>query len=172
MTDASSPVPAVERDDEFTSTDAVRLWEYEQAFPVQAAEPKTPQAESQGKRAGRTGGAIPPTGAKSIVQQLADSLAREAELHRTVAQLKADLADMTSRWDDEGTRANELQAELEAVPSAILGASYGAPSSWGGPNPPGWHLTDHCSPRDASMHDNGINDAFRAFRLACSEDKL
>lgn len=138
-------------------------------FPVQAAEPKTPQAESQGERAGRTGGAIPPTGAKSIAQQLADSLAREAELHRVVAQLKTDLADMTSRWDDEGSRANEVEAAVEAIPAAILSASYGAPSSWRGQNPPGWHLADQCSPRDASMHDNGINDAFRAFRLALSE---
>ena len=62
------------------------------------------------------------------------------------------------------TEAGADLFDIAAV--AVLRASYGAPSTWGAANPPGWHLPDACSPRDASMHDNGVNDAFSAVREA------
>lgn len=46
---------------------------------------------------------------------------------------------------------------------AINSRRFGPPSSWPtNGRPKGWHLERPCTPTDASMHDNGINDALMA----------
>lgn len=55
-------------------------------------------------------------------------------------------------------------AALEWASQATLVCSYGPPSSWEGKNPRRWQLPDPCSPRDASMHDNGCMDVFKKIR--------
>lgn len=46
---------------------------------------------------------------------------------------------------------------------AIGSKRYGPPSTWPVKDrPEGWHLEEPCTPHDAAMHDNGINDALLA----------
>jgi len=45
---------------------------------------------------------------------------------------------------------------------AIVRARFGPPSHWGADRPEGWHLDRPCTPEEASMHDNGCNDALMA----------
>ena len=61
-------------------------------------------------------------------------------------------------------RADGERAGLEKAAKAALQCRYGPPSMWKAENPAGWLLDDTCSPRDASMHDNGCVDAFKAIR--------
>jgi hypothetical protein len=51
---------------------------------------------------------------------------------------------------------------IEACKRAIVGVRFGPPSHWEGASPKGWHLDRPCTPEEASMHDNGCNDAFKA----------
>lgn len=46
---------------------------------------------------------------------------------------------------------------------AIAKKRFGPPSMWEVKGrPKGWHLDRECTPQDASMHDNGVNDALMA----------
>lgn len=51
---------------------------------------------------------------------------------------------------------------IDACKRAAVTAWYGAPSNWGGGEPRGWHLSRPCTPHEAAMHDNGVNDAIKA----------
>jgi hypothetical protein len=64
------------------------------------------------------------------------------------------------------TEAEIRADERERCIQAISRKRFGPPSSWINPQRPvGWHMVDReCTPWDASMHDNGINDAHRAIR--------
>lgn len=86
---------------------------------------------------------------------------------------------MNRSRDELATRVLELMEEVgrvrealeraearafDAAVSACTGAAYGPPSGWGADRPRGWHLPEPCSPRDASMHDNGCMDSARRIR--------
>jgi hypothetical protein len=43
----------------------------------------------------------------------------EAKLHRQIAALQEELAGALIRWDEEGTRANNLQTEVERLENII-----------------------------------------------------
>lgn len=46
---------------------------------------------------------------------------------------------------------------------AINSRRFGPPSNWPvNGRPKGWHLEEPCTPTQAAMHDNGINDALMA----------
>lgn len=55
------------------------------------------------------------------------------------------------------------EAERRTIFHAIANKRYGSPSTWSVKDrPEGWHLEEPCTPQDAAMHDNGINDALMA----------
>ena len=56
------------------------------------------------------------------------------------------------------------QDDINRCTEVIVSMLYGPPSSWKGSLPPRWHLDRPCTPRDASMHDNGCYDAILAIR--------
>lgn len=63
------------------------------------------------------------------------------------------------------------EIERRKIFSAIASRRYGPPSTWpvkGRPH--GWHLERPCTPEEACMHDNGINDALMALN-EISRDK-
>lgn len=50
--------------------------------------------------------------------------------------------------------------EISDLFKAINAKRFGPPSHWEVKgHPKGWHLQRDCTPHEASMHDNGINDA-------------
>lgn len=63
-----------------------------------------------------------------------------------------------------------MDAEVKRlIFQAINAKRFGPPSHWEVKDrPKGWHLVRPCTPTDASMHDNGINDAL----VAINELKL
>ncbi len=53
--------------------------------------------------------------------------------------------------------------ERRTLFKAINDRRFGPPSRWPVKGRPrGWHLERPCTPEEASMHDNGINDALMA----------
>lgn len=52
------------------------------------------------------------------------------------------------------------EEEKSTLFKAINAKRFGPPSHWEVKGrPKGWHLQRDCAPHEASMHDNGINDA-------------
>jgi hypothetical protein len=63
------------------------------------------------------------------------------------------------------------QEERRTIFRAIFSRRYGPPSTWPVKGRPrGWHLERPCTPTDASMHDNGINDALMALNEMALEE--
>lgn len=53
--------------------------------------------------------------------------------------------------------------ERSSLFKAINNKRFGPPSNWEiEGRPDGWHMDRPCTPEEASMHDNGINDALTA----------
>jgi hypothetical protein len=56
-----------------------------------------------------------------------------------------------------------MESERRRIFRAIASRRFGAPSTWHiNGRPDGWHLDRPCTPEEACMHDNGINDALMA----------
>jgi hypothetical protein len=62
-----------------------------------------------------------------------------------------------------GEIARAVDDAIGECRAAVMRCYYGSPSTWGAKNPASWHLTErNCTPTDAAMHDNGLNDALMA----------